>query len=84
MDIVKFEFGDRRFGGIIKFVVLRIFKKSCFRLSRVKSFNIYLRNKETQQTLLVIVSIQYGASFLVQMIIFVEVVSVRQITAGST
>ena len=40
-------------------------------------FDIYLRNKETQQTLRV-------TKFLVQIILSIGAVCVRQITAGST
>ena len=46
--------------------------------------DIYLRNKETQQTLRVIVSIQYDARFSCKGYLSIGAVCVRQITAGST
>ena len=45
---------------------------------------IYLRNKETQQALRVIESIQYDASFKCKRYLSIGEVCVRQITAGST
>ena len=46
-------------------------------------FLVYLRNKETQHTLQVIVSIQYDASFLCKLYLSIGAVCVRQITADS-
>ena len=45
---------------------------------------LYLKNKETQQTLQVIVSIQYDANFYCKWYLTIGTVCVRQITAGST
>ena len=40
-----------------------IFAIVCINLTTLFTFIVYLRNKETQQKLRVVVDIQYGASF---------------------
>ena len=59
--------------------------KICFNCNEGSfHIHIYLRNIETQQTLRVIVNIQYDASFQCKWYLSIGAVCVRQITAGST
>ena len=55
-------------------------------MKKINNFLIilYLRNKKKQQTLQVIVSIQYDASFQCKRYLSMKAVCVCQITAGST
>ena len=64
---------------------MKVSRRCCsFVQYEVFPLKVYLRNKETQQTLQVIVSIHYDASFKCKWYLSIGALCVRRITAGST